>query len=202
MDLNLIKHTTFSIFFFFISIILYGQENVKSSKQKFETPRNGLSIDIDFLSAEFAGTFSAGNYSKFGVAFQIGAGVRIILNNPTYLYCGGGCDYGDCCSVQDLKAAYFAHNEFGKLKLFYRQYIKHNTFINTGIFASYGRLIGGDISNSNIFTGVHIDFYTGWDKIKFGLKTQEGISFMKYKTNSKKTNYFMMTITPALQIQF
>ena len=78
MNLNLIKPITFLIFYFLISIILYGQENTKSSKQKFEMPRNGVSLDIDLLSVEFAGTFSAGNYSKFGAAFQVGLGYRLI----------------------------------------------------------------------------------------------------------------------------
>lgn len=62
--------------------------------------------------------------------------------------------------------------------------------------------MGGDISNENIFTGFHFDIYTGWNKIKLGIKTQLGVSFMQYKTDNIKTQYFMITTTPAIQYQF
>ena len=191
-----------SIFLFiFIIHISFGQSEKPHAGNEIELTKDRGSLDIDFLSVEFASTFITGSRSKFGYAVQLGPGFRFILNNPTYLYCGGGCDSGDCCGIQKLKAAYFGHTEFTKIKFFWRFYLRQNTYINTGVFGSLGRLTGGDISNHNYFTGIHFDFYTGWNRIKFGLKTQSGFSFMIY-TSDKKTDFFMMTIAPAIQYQF
>lgn len=113
------KYLALVIIAFSFSAVVFGQNNNENQNKQFDTPRDGLSIDVDLMSVEFIGTIGLKSRTKLGFGIQLGTGVRFIINNPTYLYCGGGCDSGDCCANGKLKAAYYGHMEVARFKLFW-----------------------------------------------------------------------------------
>ena len=181
-------------------IIFYGQVDSTNINENF-IKKNQATLDIEFLGIDMTGTIAFNNKMGIGIGAQFGPCLRIFLNNPEYLYCGGGCDEGDCCARQRLKAAYIFYAELIKFRVFWRYYLSKVTYFNTGIFGSKGKLLGGEISNENLFAGLQIDFYTGSQKFKAGLKFQAGKSFMSY-SSEKKSEFFLFSITPAFQFHF
>ncbi|MCB0807465.1 MAG: hypothetical protein KDC05_16855 [Bacteroidales bacterium] len=167
-----------------LSIILLSIFAIQSNGQNeasINLPKKVGSLDIDLLSAEFSTAFSVGSRTMMGYGFQLGAGFRYNLNQA--------------------KQSDF-HMEFARLKFFWSYYLRQNTFLRTGIFGSIGRMADFEIGNQVYFTGIHLDFYTGWNRIKFGIKTQNGYTFMTYNSVGKRTDFFMMTVAPAVQYQF
>ena len=75
------------------------------------------------------------------------------------------------------------------------------TYVNAGINGSLGKMTGGEISNNNVFTGIQLDLFTGFRKVKFGLQTQMGQSFLSY-SSEKKSNFFLFSVSPAIQVYF
>ncbi len=179
--------------------MLSSQDSIKQSSKNFIINKKQKALDIEFIGIDY--TYTRTFNKRSGIGIGLGGGLRIILNNPEYLYCGGGCDEGDCCSIQNLKAAYFSNFELVKLKVFWRYYLTKTTYFNTGIFGSIGELMGGDIFNMNAFTGFQFDFYTGGKKLKAGLKFQAGKLFLSYGS-TKKSEFYIFTIIPALQFHY
>ena len=162
-------------------LTIFTLQSMCQNETPIELPQKQGSLDIDLLSAEFSTTFSVGSRTMMGYGFQLGAGFRYKLN--------------------DAEESDF-HMEFARLKFFWSYYLRQNTFLSTGIFGSIGRMADFEIGNQVYFTGIHLDFYTGWNRIKFGIKTQSGYVFMPYNSAGKRTDFFMMTVAPAVQYQF
>lgn len=185
----------------FIFNTVFAQETVQSSNDRFNLKQDQLTIDIELLSIGFTGSRTINERMAIGVGFQFGSGIKYILNNPDFLYYNE-CGDEDCRSDRKLKSVYNKHIELLKAKLFWRYHITPISYLNAGLFVSRGMMYAfEEYPNMLISTGLQIDFYTGLKKIKIGIKTQVGKSFMSYSSDLG-SQFFLISISPAIQIYF
>ena len=189
------------VLFLFIGNTCFAQDQSGAQINRFQLKQDQLTLDVELLSIGLTGTHLISGRAGVGLGFQLGYGMKYILNNPNINYCGSECGSGDCCSVQKLASAYDLHAEFAKIKLFYRYHFTPVTYLNAGIFGSLGTMPGGERPTTNTMAGFQFDFFTGLKKFKIGLKTQLGKSYLSY-SSANKSNFILISFTPALQVYF
>jgi hypothetical protein len=187
-------------------IFVFGSAFCQSESEKIRKPidlkKDQLTLDIESpLGVGFTAAWKINSFSSAGVGFQFGLGPRIILNNAKFLYCGSGCDEGDCCSFQLGRLAGDPLLELAQVQAFWRYYITPRTYFNAGIYASYDKFIMFELSPGASIFGIKTGIYSGFKHLKFGLNLQGGKVFLSY-SGDLKTSFFLGYFWPVIQVYF
>ncbi len=187
--------------FVYVGFIFSQEESSKHGKL-INIKQEQLTLEIEpLISAGFTAAWKANRVSSLGIGFQFGLGTRVILNKASFLYCGTGCDTGDCCDEHTALFPGDFYFEIAQFHTFWRYFISPRTYISAGLFTSYGIIPGFELSNKNIVVGLKTGLFTGFDKLKIGINFQAGKDFLTY-SNAKKTNFFLIYLSPVIQIFF
>lgn len=186
----------------FIASYSFSQTEVIHEKKSLQIKKDQVTLDIESpLGIGFTTAWKVNSFSLAGVGFQFGLGPRIMLNNAKFMYCGTGCDSGDCCGFQLEKLAGDLLLELAQIQAFWRYYITPRTYFNVGIFTSYDKFIMFELSPAAIIPGIKAGIYSGFKHFKFGLNLQGGRVFLSY-SGGRKTDFFLGYGCPVIQIYF
>ncbi|MCD4745748.1 MAG: hypothetical protein K8R58_05570 [Bacteroidales bacterium] len=180
----------------------YSQIQQKTQKEDFEIKKDQLTLDLEpLLNIGLTGSRAINKKSSVGIGFSFGIGIKYFLNNPLYLYCGTGCDSGDCCAIQKIESSGKFNFELFKIFIFYRHYYSKHLNINIGIFSSFGSFLIIERNNNNTIAGVQMSTFYGFKSFKIGVRFQAGRLFLTYDSRHKSQSNVIL-ISPVLQYYF
>jgi len=187
-------------------LFIFNSAFCQREPEKVEKPMNlkkdQLTLDIESpLGVGFTSAWKVSLNSSVGLGFQFGLGPRVMLNNAEFLYCGEGCDEGDCCDFHYQRLAGQFILELAQVQTFWRYYFTPRTYFNAGIYASFNKFIMFELNPGATITGIKTGIYTGFKRLKFGLNMQGGKVFIRY-SNDKKTDFYLGYAWPVIQVYF
>jgi len=177
---------------FLIILILIGHvAGAQEAKPSFTEKGNQLSLAGELaVSVSFSYAHRFSRYAVFGFQAQGGAGLRYLLNNPTFPYM---CDQ---CTEYYKKRLRFAFIEIAKLQLFYRLVLNNHFYLDMGPFASIG-IISIDAIVTGPSFGLELSGYYTTHGFFIGLRFQGGYYLTGFCTNINH-NYFGMYLMPLV----
>lgn len=175
----------------FVFVLLVGILNAQNIKQPFLEKTKQSSIGADAISISFSNARKFNNNAIFGIQVQFGAGIRILLNNPTFNHFSDQSSEPHKCRVKSVTNS---HVEILKFQLFYRLAISKSIYLDVGPHASLG--VGSlEASAGGTSLGIELSAYYTSKIFFIGLRLQGSYVFIDYWKNLDN-NYFGLFLTP------
>ena len=173
-------------------VLFIGILKAQDTKKPFLEKTDQLSLGAEAFSVSFSYAYKFSKNVTFGGQFQVGAGLRYLLNDPIFNY---DCDQCDEPQKQKVKSVTNAHIEILKFQLFYR--LAFNWFyLDVGPYASIG--IGSfDAKAGGASLGMELSGYYSINKLFVGARFQTSYIFIDYWQNLDN-NYFGLFLTPLV----
>lgn len=175
----------------FVFVLLVGFLKAQNIKQPFLEKTDQSSLGAEAISLSFSYAHKFNKNAIFGFQAQFGAGIRFLLNDPTFNHFSDQSSEPHKCRVKSVTPS---HIEILKFQLFYRLAINKSFYLDVGPHASIG--IGSFEANAGgTSLGIELSgYYTS--KIFFmGLRFQGSYVFIEYWENHDN-NYFGLFLTP------
>ncbi len=177
----------------FVFVFLVGILRAQNIKQPFLEKTNQSSIGADAISLSFSYAYKFNKKAIFGFQAQFGAGIRFLLNNPTFNHLSDQSDESHKCKVKTVTNSYI---EMLKFQLFYRLPISKSFYLDVGPHASWG--IGSfDARVGGRSLGIELSGYYTRSIFFMGLRFQGSYIFIEYRENFDN-NYFGLFLTPVV----
>jgi hypothetical protein len=183
------KPVTLFLIFILIVNILKAQE----AKQPFLEKTNQLSLSVEALSVSFSYAYKFSKNATFGVQVQAGAGIRILLNNPTFNYF---CDQCTAPHKEKVKSVTNLYVEVMKAQLFYRMVLNKRFYVDGGPYASIG-ISSFEADAGGTSLGIELSGYYTRNIFFVGLRLQSSFVFIDYWENLNN-NFFGLFLTPLV----
>ena len=175
----------------FVFVFLVGILRAQKIKQPFLEKTNQSSLGADAISISFSYAYKFDKNAIFGIQAQFGAGIRFLLNNPTFNHFSDQSDEPHKCKVRSVTPIHF---EILKFQLFYRLPISKSFYLDVGPHASWG--IGSLETNAGgTSLGIELSGYYTRSIFFMGLRFQGSYVFIEYWENYDN-NYFGLFLTP------
>lgn len=184
------KKTFFPLLIFILlASILKAQDVVPSFLEK----KDQFSFGAEILSVSFSYAHRGNKNATFGFQFQAGAGIRYILNDPTFNHF---CDQCTEPHKAKVKSVTNSHIEVLKFQLFYRFALNNSFYFDVGPYASVG--IGSfETKAGGASIGMELSGYYTINIFFAGLRLQSSYVFIDYWKNLDN-NYFGIFLTPLV----
>ena len=180
--------TFLPLFVFVLLVVITKAQNIK---QPFLEKTNQSSIGGDAISVSFAYAYNFNKNAIFGIQTQFGAGIRVLINNPTFNHLSDQSDGPHKCKRRSVTPIHF---EILKFQLFYRKTISKYFYLDVGPHASLG--IGTLEANAGgTSLGIELSGYYTSKNFFIGLRFQGSYVFVEYFKNYNN-NYFGLFLTP------
>ena len=177
----------------FVFVLLVGILRAQNIKQPFLEKADQRSLGADAISLSFSYAHRFNKNAIFGFQAQFGAGIRVLLNNPTFNHFSDQSSEPHKCEVRSVTPY---HLEILKFQLFYRLTISKSFYLDVGPHASLG--IGSFEANAGgTSLGIELSTYYTSKRFFLGLRFQGSYVFIEYWKNLDN-NYFGLFLTPVV----
>ena len=176
------------LFVLFASII-----KAQEIKQPFLERSDQFSFGAEAVSISFSYAHRFNKNATFGTQVQAGAGIRMLLNDPTFNHF---CDQCTESHKKKVRSVTNSHIEMLKLQLFYRLAFSRGFYLDVGPYASVG-LGSFETSAGGTSLGMELSGYHTINKFFVGLRFQGSYVFIDFWKNPEN-NYFGLFLTPLV----
>ncbi len=174
-------------------VLLSGTIKAQDTKLPFLEKTNQFSLGAEALSVSFSNAYRFNKNAIFGVQIQIGAGIRRLMNDPTFNHFCDQCTEPYKAKVRSVTPA---HIEILKFQLFYRLAFNNSFYLDVGPYASVG--IGSfETRAGGTSLGMELSGYYTFSNLFVGLRIQGSFVFIDYWENLDN-NYFGLFLTPLV----
>ncbi len=150
-------------------------------------------MSAEALSISFSYVYKFSKNATFGLQVQTGAGMRILLNDPTFNHFCDQCTEPHKDRVKSVTNTYI---EVMKVQLFYRMVLNNSFYVDAGPYASIG-ISSFETSAGGTSLGMELSGYYTKNIFFVGLRLQSSYVFIDYWENPNN-NYFGFFLTPLV----